>query len=205
MKYIFALALFLFPVLAEADSNSVIDFKGRLNWVNGSNLASYRIILSDDFTDVSSTTTSTTLAADTTTTTEVPDTTTTTSGPVTTTTCRDDDDGDDHDDDDDHDGHHRAVDEFSLETSSGLPMFDFRCPLEARGRGKFKCSLPGIRVRIKPYKTPGTHTVKVRYTQSIARPAGPTIRVVARSTVFGRAFLDTAWTATTNGFKVRAH
>lgn len=196
--------LLLIPTLAFGDSNSVIDFKGRLNWVNGNNVASYRIVLSDDFTDVTSTTTT---EEPVTTTTLMP-VTTTTSGPVTTTTvvCDDDDDDDDHDD---HDSRTAVatVDEFSLETSSGgAPMFDFRCPLEARGHGKYKCSLPGVRVRIKPYKTPGTHTVKVRYTQSIVRPAAPPqVRVVARSTVFGRAFLDTSWAVTANGYKVRAH
>ena len=84
-------------------------------------------------------------------------------------------------------------------------MFDFLCQLESRPKGKFKCALPGIKVKVKPYKTPGTHRVKVRYTQSIIRPASSSIRVVMRSTVFGRAFLETAWTPTKNGYKVRAH
>lgn len=211
------LAVLIAPYTAHADTNPLLDFKGRLKWVGESSLASYKAILSDNFTDASTTTTeqpaTTTTLTEPTTTLAAP--TTTVLSPTTTLDsggCEDDEDHDgyrDHDCDD----HGRAVAlTFSVETSNGglpgfgLPaLFDFRCDLTAKGKGKYACKLPGVKVKIRPYKTAGTHRVNVRYTNDIPRPLGGQIKVILLSEVFGRVYLDTTWPDAPNGYKVRGH
>jgi hypothetical protein len=216
-KYLIAFALLITATnISYADTNGVIDFKGRIKWVGENNVASIKAILSDNFVDVTTTTTT----EEPVTTTTAPDVTTTLS-PVTTTTLYNDcDDNDDDDDDDDErddsrdddcedDDHYSYglldANFFGMEVSIGMTMFDFTCELVLKNKGKSKCKLPGVKVVIKPYKTPGTHKVKVRYTQSILKPADGNIAVVMRSSVFGRATVSNVWSAVNNGYKIRTH
>lgn len=216
---VLAFGFLVVPWVSHADTNPLLDFKGRLKWVAADSLASYRAVLSDNFTDASTTTTTEQPA----TTTTVLEPTTTLVSPTTTilspTTTLDggggDDDGcdDDHDsyrdddceDDDDHDRAALPL-TFSAETTNGASaLFDFRCDLVTKGNGKYKCKLPGVKVKIRPYKTPGTHRVKVRYTNDIPKPLDGQIKVIMLSEVFGRVPFEAKWADAPNGYKVRGH